>query len=740
MAVLAVVTLAGLAGAGRAHAATPPAPPGFGEPTISGIQGYGYEQGLAIDPQNGNMYTSAPNSAASGTSFIWHSTDGGQTFKWIPEVTPLNGKPITCAGGGDSEVAVDSNHHLYFNDLTLANFSVARSDDGGTSFAPTPSCTGVPEAGVDRQWYATQGDPVNSGALFLAYDRVAQTLPAGVCPVGTAPGNNVLVIARSPAFGLPGSTAGIQFSPSQVISCNEGIMGNDVFFNYPCTQGPNCHGGNSPEVFVVHDDTAFGKISVGRCDVVPESATNLPGLQNCVDTVVSDFTGVGVTGGNFPTISVDSSGGLFAVWERAPGTLTIGANANTANITGNTQLYYSFGSNMGTTWSTPAQLPSTGSNQALFAWPASGDPGRVDVGYYGAPEPWATGDTTGPDSIVGHYGLYVVQTLDGGATWSPPVLASSHFIHYGTMYTVIGGQVGNRTLGDFLKLRAGPQGQAVLSYGDSNNDTSTLTPEAMVVQQISGPSLYASGAGTVNGIAPSATGCVTDPPGDATFDAAGTVSANQLNLELQQVCMTQPDASHYQITMTVSSLISLSAAVTGEGTTLIWQTQWIAPSATDHTNGGAMFMAYMESVNGAAPTCWVGQNAATLNGGGALITYPGTTQLTAAQCTYTATAPGTITMTIPLTAVTEAGAGTTLYSVTGSTQTLAGQAEDPALLGGIGGHPFNLIDVAPAFEFPPPAAVNTPEAPWVPLVVVVGAVATGVGLRRARRRGAAEVA
>jgi hypothetical protein len=730
---VALLALGATTGSMPAGASSAPSSPGFGTPTISGIQGWGFEQGLAIDPQDGSrIYTTAPDSATSGQSFIWRSTDGGQTFKWIPAASPLNGRPPSCVGGGDSEVTVDSAHHLYFADLTLANLSVARSDDGGSTFAAVPNCAGVPDLGVDRQWYATQGDPTNGGSLFLTYDRAAQAIPAGICPSSTPPLNNVLVLARSPALGEPGATAGINFSPSQVLSCDEGIMGDDVFFDYADT---------GPRVFVIHDDAAYGKISVVRCDVVAITPTNLTGLQNCVDNVISDFTGAGVTGANFPTLSVDDHGGLFAVWERAPGTLTLGTPSNTPHITGNTLLYYSFSSDEGSTWSSPVQLPTPGLNQAVFAWPGSGDPGRVDVAFYGAPEAWASGDAAGPDSVNGHYGLYVVQTLDGGTTWSPPVLASEHFIHRGSMFTNTGGQTGSRALGDFLKLRIGPQGQAEISYADSNNDDGSAgVSAAMFVQQISGPSVFgaANGTGSVTGTAPSSSGCVSDPSGDATFDAGGSVSPDQPNLDLTGVCLSQPDANDYQVTMHVADLSSLATTDAAEGTTLIWQTQWLDPSATDATNGGAMFMVYMESVNGAAPTCWVGQSAIEANGGNVVLTYPGSTQLAGASCSYTATAPGTITITVPFAALAavnpDFNPGTTQFSITGSTQAVTGNAETPPNLGGIGGTLFNLIDVAPAFDFAGAAPVSTPEAPWLPLLILGGAGASVLALRRRGRR------
>jgi hypothetical protein len=179
-------------------AATPSSTPTFGHPVISGIGGVGFEQDLRLDPSHPKLvYTSSPGSLSSDTSWIWHSRDGGKTFKWITAGTPLEGKATACAGGGDSELAVDSAGHLYFNDLTLANFSVARSDDGGVTF-PCNN-TGVPDTAVDRQWYATDGDPVNGGgSIYLANDEIGPGGP--VC--GNSLANNVLVMYRSPVGGV----------------------------------------------------------------------------------------------------------------------------------------------------------------------------------------------------------------------------------------------------------------------------------------------------------------------------------------------------------------------------------------------------------------------------------------------------------------------------------------------------------------------------------------------------------
>src|SRR3954468_3572366 len=83
--------------AGLVAVAGPPgqaaAGPTFDTPVISGIQGYGFEQSLRV-AKDGTMYSSVPDSLASAASFIWRSSDGGRTFKWVPASAPFTGKPI----------------------------------------------------------------------------------------------------------------------------------------------------------------------------------------------------------------------------------------------------------------------------------------------------------------------------------------------------------------------------------------------------------------------------------------------------------------------------------------------------------------------------------------------------------------------------------------------------------------------------------------------------------------------
>ena len=710
--------------------------PTFGHPVISGIGGTGFEESLRIDPTNPNrIYTSVPGSAGADTSWIWHSLDGGKTFKWVVAATPLEGKVTTCHGGGDTEMAIDSAGHFYFNDLTLANFSTSRSDDFGASF--TCSNTGVPDAVVDRQWYAVDGDPTNGGTLYLANDEVG---PGGVSCPGTLPGNNVLVMYRSPASGALGATAGIEFGPANKItpdlSCDEGIMGNDEISPVATTTGqPNGLGGftqlASPvkHIFVVHDNTALNQVRIGRCFPVafglPTTNVSDPSGLNCTDLLVADLGANAKTGGSFPTMAIDKSGNLYAVWEQAP----IDASGD---VTGDTVLKYSYSTNEGNTWSSPITIDTSGSPQGVlhnnvFAWINAGDDGLVNIVWYGTtglsnpndptcgqnaaspPTPPAK-NVNGPDSVNSLWSVWLVQSLnahDAAPVFTPPILASEHHVHGGSIQTLIGGQCGNRTQGDFLQTRIGPLGEAEISYDDSNNIVSTVLGHGMYVHQNGGTGLIAATSPVnIAGIAPF--NGVFDPTGDGNYEAAGISNASMPQLDILGSSVSEVTtapcsavAPCYQITTQLNNLSLAPTLAQDPDTDLVWSTQWFVPSNTD-PNGGKNFHVYAESNNGAALQCFVGENAVELIGGGGGLTYPGNTQLPAANCQSALGPNGTITIYVPLSAVSEPGAiDNRLHEVTASTMTLPQPANTVPSVGGIGGLFFNLIDVAQSYVFDP---------------------------------------
>ena len=709
----------------------------FGVPTIAGVGGWGFESDLRLDPSNASrLYMSSPDSGGSDTSWIWRSLDGGKTFKWIPAAAPLNGKVDACPGGGDSELAVDGAGRLYFNDLSLANFSVTRSDDQGRTFLPCNS-TAVPDGGVDRQWYAVDGDPTAGGSLYLTNDEVG----SGDVQCGSTQVNNVLVMYRSPLPGA-GATAGLQFGPAfritQPGSCDEGIMGNDEVSPVATTTGqlvngvPTTLAAPVKHVYVIHDDGSLSKILIARCFPVafgpPIPNVSDPSGLNCVDLPVANLGDPAAvrTGGNFPWLAVDRAGNLYAVWEQAP---------MNGTVAGDTSLMYSYSTNQGTTWSTPVQVPTPGLANNVFASAAAGNDGRVDIAWYGTaahvdpsggPQACPNG---GPDATPGPWSLYLTQTLNAHAAtvnFTQPVLASEHPIRHGGIQTIIGNQCGGstnlglsgttRTLGDFLQLRIGAQGQAEISYADSENiDGNLYGSHAMFVAQRAGYGVFTAVKPNTAQLPLNQT---TDPAGDATYDALGSSSASMSNLDILASKVAWPSASSchpagtacLRVTMKLSNL-SLAAPLSPDtDPDVVWLTQWLLPASASCTspaascvNGGVNVDVYAESNNGGAVQCWTGQNALEQNVEGVQLTYPGSTQLTApGACASKSGHNGTITIDVPLADVSldpgVAAFSTRLYSVTASTMTLQAQASSAPSFGGVGGLPFNLIDVAPAYD------------------------------------------
>jgi len=359
---------------------------------------------------------------------------------------------------------------------------------------------------VDRQWYAFDGDPTNGGSIYLTNDEIGPGMPN--CPGATVVGN-VLVMYRSPVGGTSAS-AGIQFGARNPVSglatCNEAIMGNNEVSPVATTLGqplaPTTYATlPTPvkHVFVVHDNGALNQIYVGRCfpvafgPAVPNVSD--PSGLNCTDILVKDLGTNQRTGANFPTMAIDKAGNLYAVWSQAP------YDSVNRQVTGDTVLKYSYSTDQGNTWSNPITIDTSGSPAGILrnnvlAWTAAGDDGRVGIAWYGTPGA-PTYPSAGPDSCPAtcSWSLWYTQSLNAHSaspTFTAPVEASEHFVHRGSIQTLIGRQTGDRTLGDFIQLRIGPQGEAEISYSDSNNINERNSPHATFVRQNGGEGLLAT--------------------------------------------------------------------------------------------------------------------------------------------------------------------------------------------------------------------------------------------------------
>ena len=365
-----------------------------------------------------------------------------------PGALPLGGKVTTCHGGGDTELAVDSAGRLYFNDLTLANFSVARSDDQGRTF--TCNNTGVPDTIVDRQWYAVDGDPTNGGSVYLTNDEVGN----GAVQCGNTTQNNTLVMYRSPAAGA-GATAGLAFGPPNHITlpgtCDEGIMGNNEVSPVATKTGLNgaTLATAVKHVYVIHDDGSLRKIRIARCFPVAFGAP----IANVSDPSGLELRRPARRGSRRERAHRRQ---LPDARDRPGGEPLRGLGAGAVRRGGaegrRQRAHVLVLDRRGEPLVRAVQIPTPGLANNVFASAAAGDDGRVDIAWYGTPThvDLVNGGANncpngGPDSADGFWSLYFTQTLNGhssAVTFGTPVVASEHPIRHGSIQTILGNQCG----------------------------------------------------------------------------------------------------------------------------------------------------------------------------------------------------------------------------------------------------------------------------------------------------------
>ncbi|MGI8826336.1 MAG: hypothetical protein ACR2JC_11945 [Chloroflexota bacterium] len=717
---IAVIASILLVGQSQSHAAAvrTSAPISFGRPTTVSVGQEGFEPDLRIN-SNDQLFSSVPNGFSTTISFIWRSFDHGQSWKLVPNSSADGtGKLLmTCAGGGDTEEVIDEHDRLYFNDLQgLTNFSTARSNDLGAIF--DESCAGTPtNAGVDRQWYAVDGDPYTNGHVFLAYDEVAQGKDIG-CGVG----NNELVLTESPPPAVAGGdlTSGIEFGAQNQASCQEGIMGND---EVSPKLDPKFH---QHYVFDVHDNGSFDSVYMLRCVQVPSSLLlTYPSGLDCQndannmgggDNLVFHKANINV-GANFVTMAVDKAGNLYAVWAQTP-------VDTTGKPTGPTTIELSHSLDNGVTWSTPVQVNGPQTNTNVYPWITAGDAGRIDIVWYGTPTLKNPAGAYGADTLTNaSWNVYMAQSLNAIA--SAPTFAVTHVsekpIHYGSIFVVGQGGSGDRTSGDFLNVRTGRHGEANITFVDSANDTDL--GQNFFARQNGGPSLFTSAGSVPSFTAPlntvTAPDCGTNPE-EVALNANG-ISQNLCDTNLEfvrsKMSVDPSDASKLRITLQMDTLATLNPPQNSGGTVIDWLTAWhqpCAPASSGCATNGHLSFAYMESVAGQPPTFFDG-NASSLCC--AFTTYPGHHQLasssingicassTAGNC-YTR--GGTIIIDVPRSDVGSPPNNSTLYSVTSSTLTLQAPSNSgpptcnpPPPVNPVNfncGTLFNTIASAPAYD------------------------------------------
>lgn len=673
-------------GAQASNRQAPAQVPVFSHEVLTDFQRSGFEPGIQIDSHD-NLYTSVPYGFSDTMSFLWSSRDHGNSYQLVPAVVGA-GKTATCAGGGDSELALDGADNLFFSDLQgLTNLSNSVTTDGGQTFKAT--CTGSPNTPVDRMWYAVHGnlgDP--DFAIYEEYDQVV----TGLDPNSPNTPTNQLVetvshdgVNFTPVLNAdPTQSDCVGGGVHDCVTDDEGIPGNQVL------------SADGKTIYIAHTSGDSNKVvvSVGHLTTDPLTGAVTASWKHVQvnKDLCPDAGGTGEKCGAalFSTIAEDTAGNLYVV-------------AASSSHSGRTQtspynVYLWTSQDGGSTWSTAKQVSASGSN--AFPWITAGDPGRIDVTYYHATEESEGGKFDFDSLKKGSFTVELSQSLnalDPAPSFTNNTV-SEHPIKYGPICTsglncTITG--GDRSLGDYLQVGHDARGAAVVAFvDDTSNAYSTgagptgqvaNTGPSVISRQIGGPSLFASvgtidGPGAGPGVASDAT---TDPVADAAYSANGTRTPAGDNLDLVGAKISD-DGTTLTATMKVKDLSSLVVKPTAGGTTGEWITRFTTYNGGATPGNGHIYYLGMESVAGSAPTFFAGDTQRTR----LFMTYQ---QEKPATGTVDAKA-GTITVQVPLSTFAGAGGadavtkGSTLYSVTAFTATtLAPLKGNPEGL-------FNVVD------------------------------------------------
>ena len=764
---------AGAATAPRATGPVTPAPV-FGSPTVVDNYRPGFEPDVAVDksPSGGGqtIYTSTPFGFSTTQSFIERSDDGAASFHNV--AGNLSGKPLTCYGGGDTEAQVDPvSGSLFFSDLQgLTNFSNSRSDNKGATFST--SCASVSGVGVDRQWLALDtnggttevGTGAAAGRSYFDYDNVAQDL-------GTL--NNQLVINQSVDGVQYGSTCpggAACTGPATPISPNEGLPGNLIVDN---TAG----GSHQHSVYAAHTNGGQTGINVSICR---GAATGVPAnaaaaadyctdptaeTPNAAGSLVSshwhdvnvDTPSTSQIDKAFNVIAIDTAGNLYMVWASAP----IDPSGNVAGQLAPAQIYLSESTDGGESWSPRTQVNAPAQRTNIFPWVSAGDPGHVDIAWYGSQQTTGGAPYDSDSLNTGLWDVYLAQSMDalGGAPTFARTTVSDHHVKYGNISTGGLGGSADRSLGDYMQVQTGVNGEAVVSYvddtstgrnqdftGGSGQSPAEAAGPTMIARQVGGSSLY-----TAKGDLGSSTarvGSVTDRAGDQFVASGGQTTFGSSAEDLSGVSVSQPDATHLTITMATKDANLAAdltppatvAATAGGATTAVYLVRWAEryePTLLD----GAIRYVGMQSTAGGPPSFYTGTTTCVASTRCKFFSYPATTTVPG---TIT---KGTITWTVPLSVIGNPTTGSSLYSVTGSDAVQVGPSTPPTQSLPTAGDPANtqlpvLLDAAPSFSYTlgnagggPAASLPEVGAP-VLFVLVAGGLVGVPALRRRRRRSA----
>jgi len=385
----------------------------------------------AAEPQNradnaGNFYGSSEHGLGGGTD-AWKSTDGGLHYTTL--VSPNAGSSANntgfAPGGGDTDLATapaknsSGFYNVYVASLTLANVDVSTSTDGGKTWALNP--IGATISGDDREWIAADG----ASKVCISYHDVATFN---------------LDVNCSYDAGTTFTQFGDAIDTNHAFLIDDNESGNLAI-------DPNSH--IVYQVFSGIDNASEAVCTTcGFHDVW--AAVSTDGGKTFTDMKVYSNPNTSVSYGHqFTNVSIDNAGNVYVVY------------------CDNHNIYYSYSTNHGTTWSAPVQVNKSPSATAIFPWSVAHGAGHIDIVWYGTS--YYDG-VNPPDSYPSSAAWYVYFAQNRSATTAGSnftQVQATPIVHYGGVCEGGISCTGNRDLYDDFGVAVNPKtGLASIIYSD----------------------------------------------------------------------------------------------------------------------------------------------------------------------------------------------------------------------------------------------------------------------------------
>jgi len=391
--------------------------------------------------KSGNFYASSENGLGAGTD-AWKSTTAGSTYTALvsPDAGSQSNDSGFAPGGGDTDLAVapaknaTGLYNVYVASLSLANVDVSTSTDGGNTWSLNP--IGATISGDDREWIAADG----ASKVCISYHDAATF--------------NIDVNCSYDA-GTAFTQLGEAFDTNHAWLAQNNSTGNLVI-------DPNNH-------YVYQSFSGIANAGEEVCSTqgtcgyhVVYVAVSKDGGKTFTDQVVYNNPTTTVSYGHqFINISVDRTGNLYAVY------------------CDNHNIYYSFSTNHGTSWSAPVQVNKSPSATAIFPWSVANGAGHIDIVWYGTS--YYDG-VNPPDNYPMSASWYVYMAQNKQATRagsSFTQVQATPIVHYGGVCESGVTCSGNRDLYDDFGVAANPlTGLASIVYSDDQYINDANDPPA----------------------------------------------------------------------------------------------------------------------------------------------------------------------------------------------------------------------------------------------------------------------